>query len=57
MFSDYDGDLKIDVGVWRPGTAANPQIYFYIQLSSNPNPNAIYAQSWGIATDSPMQGD
>lgn len=57
MFGDYDGDLKIDVGVWRPGTAANPQSYFYIQRSSNPNPNAIYAQPWGIASDSPVQGD
>lgn len=57
MFGDYDGDLKIDVGVWRPGTAANPQSYFYIQRSSNPNPNEIYGQAWGIASDSPVQGD
>jgi uncharacterized delta-60 repeat protein len=57
MFGDYDGDLKIDVGVWRPGTAANPQSYFYIQRSSSQNPNEIYGQPWGIATDSPIQGD
>lgn len=54
---DYDGDLKMDVGVWRPGTANNPQSYFYIQRSSDPNPNAIYAQPWGLPTDRPAFGD
>lgn len=57
MFGDYDGDLKFDVGVWRPGTAANPQSYFYIQLSGNPNPNAIYGQPWGLPDDFPASGD
>ncbi len=54
---DYDGDLKMDVGVWRPGTSANPQSYFYIQRSSDPNPNAINAQPWGLPTDRPAFGD
>lgn len=57
IFGDYDGDLKIDVGVWRPGSEQNPQSYFYIQRSSSANPNEIYAQRWGISTDSPVQGD
>lgn len=43
--------------MWRPGTSANPQSYFYIQRSSDPNPNAIYAQPWGLPTDFPAVGD
>lgn len=54
---DYDGDLKMDVGVWRPGTANNPQSYFYIQRSSDANPNAVYSQPWGLPTDRPATGD
>jgi len=58
VVGDYDGDLKTDVGVWRLSDAANPQqAYFYIQRSSNPNPNAIYAQPWGLPTDIPATGD
>ena len=56
VLGDYDGDMKNDIGVWRPGDAQNPQSFFYIQLSSNPNPNAIFGQPWGSPTDLPLQG-
>ncbi len=55
LFGDYDGDMKNDIGVWRPGDAQNPQSYFYIQRSTNPNPNAIFGQLWGSPTDLPLQ--
>lgn len=57
VFGDYDGDSKTDVGVWRAGTDNDPQSYFYIKLSSNPDPNAIYGQPWGLPDDLPLEGD
>jgi len=54
VLGDYDGDMKNDIGVWRPGTAQNPQSLFYIQRSTNPN--AIFGQPWGSPTDLPLQG-
>lgn len=57
VFGDTDGDLKMDVGVWQPGTNANPQSNFLIQRSSNPNPNQIFGQAWGLRTDEPIDGD
>ena len=53
LIGDWDGDGKSDIAVWRPGA----QSYFYIQLSSNPNPNAFISVPWGIATDFPVTGD
>jgi hypothetical protein len=38
---DWDGDGKSDVGVYRTGTAANPQGYFYYRPSSQPATNFI----------------
>jgi hypothetical protein len=56
--SDSDGDLKIDIGVGRLSDVANPnQNYFYIQPSSNPNPNAILGVPWGLPTDRRAYGD
>ncbi len=48
VFGDYDGDGKNDIGVYRINES-NPQNYFYIQRSANPNPSAIYSQPWGSA--------
>jgi len=55
VLGDYDGDMKNDIGVWRPGDAQNPQSLFYIQRSTNPDPNAIFGQPWGSPTDLPLQ--
>ncbi len=55
VFGDFDGDLKEDIGVWREGTTANSQSYFYIMPSSNPN--TFIAQPWGIKGDTPVTGD
>lgn len=57
LYNDYDGDGRNDIGTWRPGDAQNPQSNFYIQLSSNPNPNAIYGVPWGLPDDVPLEGD
>ncbi len=55
VHGDFDGDLKEDIGVWREGTTENPQSYFYILPSSNPN--GFIAQPWGITGDVPVTGD
>ena len=57
LYGDYDGDGRNDIGVWRPGDAQNPQSNFYIQRSTNPNPNAIYGVPWGLPNDVPQEGD
>lgn len=57
LYGDYDGDGRNDIGVWRPGDAQNPQSNFYIQRSTNPNPNAIYGVPWGLPDDFPLEGD
>lgn len=57
-FRDPEGDLKMNVGVWRPSDAANPnQAVYYIQPPNNPNPNAIIAVPWGLPTDITLSGD
>lgn len=55
IFGDYDGDGRADVGVWRRGSLQNPQSTFLVQLSSNPNPNAILSVPWGLRGDFPSQ--
>lgn len=59
---DWDGDLKTDIAVWRPGSSIfNSQSYFYIQPSTNPN--SLMSVPWGRATgsfntsDLPVTGD
>ena len=56
VYGDFDGDLKQDIAVWREGTAANPQSYFYI-LRSSATPNDFAAQPWGTIGDKPITGD
>jgi hypothetical protein len=53
---DWDGDGKADIGVYRSGTAANQQGYFYYRPSSQPTVNFI-PYPWGIAADKPVVAD
>ncbi len=55
LYGDFDGDLKQDIAVYREGTTANPQSYFYIFPSTNPN--TFISQPWGIIGDKPVTGD
>jgi hypothetical protein len=48
--SDYDGDLRTDFVVWRSGTIANPQSYFYILQSQSFVTSVI---PWGTIGDDP----
>ncbi len=52
---DFDGDLKQDIAVYREGTTANPQGYFYILPSASPN--TFVSQAWGTTGDKPVTGD
>ncbi len=56
VYGDFDGDLKEDIGVWREGTTASPQSYFYI-LRSSATSNEFVAQPWGTRGDVPITGD
>ena len=53
--ADFDGDLKQDIAVYREGTPANPQSYFYILPSTSPN--TFISQAWGTIGDKPVTGD
>ncbi len=55
IYGDFDGDLKQDIAVYREGTAANPQSYFYILPSTSPN--TFISQAWGTIGDKPVTGD
>ena len=56
VYGDFDGDLKQDIAVYREGTTANPQSYFYI-LRSSASPSEFLAQPWGTIGDKPVTGD
>lgn len=48
--NDYDGDLKCDIAVWRPGPTPTAQAYFYIFRSLG---NFVEYLPWGITGDDP----
>ncbi len=56
VYGDFDGDLREDIAVWREGTMASPQSYFYL-LRSSANPNEFAVQPWGTVGDKPITGD
>jgi hypothetical protein len=56
LTGDWDGDGKADPAVYRPGTQANPQSYFFYRPSASPGVDfrTVY---WGTIGDLPMRGD
>jgi hypothetical protein len=50
--SDYDGDGKADVAVYRPGTGGSPSTWF-VRASSGAN----FSVSWGLQGDVPVPAD
>ncbi len=51
---DYDGDLKFDFAVQRPGANPTDPGIFYILQSSN---NAVINYTWGFSSDFVVPGD
>jgi FG-GAP-like repeat len=49
--SDFDGDGKTDIAVYRPGTGS-----WYVLLSST-NSATYVSYQWGVSTDIPVAGD
>ncbi len=49
FYSDFDGDGKADLAIWRPSTAT-----FWIYNSAN---GSTTTKQWGAATDLPVPGD
>lgn len=55
LYGDFDGDLRQDIAVYREGTAANQQSFFYFIPSTNPQ--TFRGQPWGTTGDKPVTGD
>jgi len=54
--SDWDGDERADLAVFRAGTVSSPQSYFYYRPSSLSSVNFIEVP-WGTVGDKPVVGD
>jgi hypothetical protein len=54
---DYDGDGKADVAVYRDGTAANPQSFWYYRASTGAMSGEIIGVQWGQDGDTAVPGD
>lgn len=52
VFSDFDGDGKSDLIVWRPTTAV-----WYLKSSSAFNKESYESHQWGLPADVPLIGD
>jgi hypothetical protein len=56
LAGDWDGDAKADPAVYRPGTVADRQSYFFYRPSASPGVD-FRIVLWGTAGDLPMRGD
>ncbi|MDQ3747876.1 MAG: FG-GAP-like repeat-containing protein, partial [Acidobacteriota bacterium] len=56
MAGDWDGDGKADLAVYRSGSVAGGQSYFYYRPSSQPSVN-YNTIAFGVAGDKPLLGD
>jgi subtilisin family serine protease len=53
VFSDFDGDGKSDLIVWRPTTA----VWYILRSSSSFDPKSSESYQWGLSGDIPILGD
>ena len=56
LVGDWDGDGKADPAVYRAGTTANPQSFFFYRPSASPGVD-FRTVRWGTTVDKPMRGD
>jgi len=53
VFSDYDGDGKSDLIVWRPSTA----VWYILKSSTGFDSSQAESRQWGLPGDVPLIGD
>ncbi len=51
---DYDGDNRADIAVYRPGTAATNNSFFFVLRSSD---NTVQSVQFGLFGDEPVARD